>query len=166
MFRIRVNGGSPHEAVFSSEGLQLNGESLAWDRIEVAPGVFHLLYGAQSYTAEVLAADYAGKSFTFRINGQVLTVHAQDRFDLLLEKLGMGGASSARVNEIKAPMPGLILEVKVSEGQTVQKGDALLILEAMKMENVLKAPADGLVKSIRVNKGQSVEKNSVLVVFG
>jgi biotin carboxyl carrier protein len=62
-------------------------------------------------------------------------------------------------------MPGLVIDVKVTEGQTVQKGETLLILEAMKMENVLKAPADVTMKAIKVQKGENVEKNQVLIVF-
>jgi biotin carboxyl carrier protein len=62
-------------------------------------------------------------------------------------------------------MPGLILSVAVAEGQEVKKGDPLLILEAMKMENVIKAPADATVKVIKVRKGDSVDKNQVLVLF-
>jgi biotin carboxyl carrier protein len=72
---------------------------------------------------------------------------------------------SAKVNELKAPMPGLVLDIVVSEGQEVKKGDALVVLEAMKMENILKSPADVVVKKISVKKGTAVEKNQVLVLF-
>jgi biotin carboxyl carrier protein len=60
-------------------------------------------------------------------------------------------------------MPGLILEVIATVGQTIQKGDSLLILEAMKMENVIKAAGSGTVKSINVQKGATVEKNQILI---
>jgi biotin carboxyl carrier protein len=62
-------------------------------------------------------------------------------------------------------MPGLVHQILISEGQIVKKGDALLILEAMKMENVIKSPADGTATKIRVSKGQNVEKNQVLIQF-
>ena len=64
---------------------------------------------------------------------------------------------------IGAPMPGLILDVVVSEGDEVEKGDKLLVLEAMKMENILKSPEDGSIKKIKVRKGKVVEKNDMLV---
>ena len=67
------------------------------------------------------------------------------------------------VNDIKAPMPGLILEVNVKEGDEVKEGDYLLVLEAMKMENALTAPRDAVIKSISVEKGQTVEKNQLLI---
>jgi biotin carboxyl carrier protein len=62
-------------------------------------------------------------------------------------------------------MPGLVLDVRVKEGDEVKKGDPLLVLEAMKMENILKSPAHAKIKKINVNKGQAVEKNQVLVSF-
>ena len=68
-----------------------------------------------------------------------------------------------KVNDLKAPMPGLVLDILVSEGQTIQKGDNLLVLEAMKMENNLKATNDAVVKKIKVSKGDKVEKNTVLI---
>jgi biotin carboxyl carrier protein len=90
---------------------------------------------------------------------------AKDRFDALLEQLGMGDAASAKVNDLKAPMPGLIVDIKVQVGDTIKKGDSLLILEAMKMENVLKSVGDGKVKAIKVSPKQNVEKNQILVEF-
>jgi biotin carboxyl carrier protein len=77
----------------------------------------------------------------------------------------MNNLNSQAAKEIKAPMPGLIFDIKVKEGDEVKKGDAVLILEAMKMENILKSPGDGTVKSIKIKKGQSVEKNQVLIQF-
>ena len=62
-------------------------------------------------------------------------------------------------------MPGLVLDVKLNVGDSVEKGDSILILEAMKMENVLKSPAEGVVKSIHINKGDAVEKNQLLISF-
>jgi biotin carboxyl carrier protein len=62
-------------------------------------------------------------------------------------------------------MPGMVLNVLVNEGQTVKKGDALLVLEAMKMENILKSPAEGTIKKITAVKGTAVEKNQILIQF-
>ena len=66
---------------------------------------------------------------------------------------------------VKAPMPGVILDIKVSQGQSVKKGDCVFILEAMKMENDVVAPADGTVKQILVEKGASVDTGAVLAVI-
>ena len=62
-------------------------------------------------------------------------------------------------------MPGLVLDILVEPGQTIHKGEAVLILEAMKMENIIKSPVDGTIKSIGINKGNAVEKNEILVNF-
>ena len=67
---------------------------------------------------------------------------------------------------VNCPMPGTILQVKVSEGQAVKAGDTLFILEAMKMENEIVAPCDGTVKSVSVNKGDAVQSNDQLAVIG
>lgn len=75
-------------------------------------------------------------------------------------------ASPAGGDGVKAPMPGTILDIKVSEGQEVKSGQVLVILEAMKMENELVAPKDGVVQSINVSKGASVNSGDVLITIG
>jgi len=85
--------------------------------------------------------------------------------DLLLSKMGLADLAAKKVNEVKAPMPGLVLKLIANQGDTVAKGDSLLVLEAMKMENVIKSPGEGIIKSIRVNAGDKVEKNAVLIEF-
>ena len=92
-------------------------------------------------------------------------VKAKDDFDILLDKMGLANLTQTKVNNVKAPMPGLELEIMAEPGQEVEKGTPLLILEAMKMENVLKSPAEGVIKKIEVVKGQAVEKNFVLLTF-
>jgi biotin carboxyl carrier protein len=92
-------------------------------------------------------------------------VDLKDKADLLLKQLGLSNLAANSKKDIKAPMPGLILNIMVEEGKEVKKGDPLLILEAMKMENVIKSPSDGVVKSIKTQKGKSVEKNQILIEF-
>ena len=70
-----------------------------------------------------------------------------------------------KVNDIKAPMPGMVLQVMVENGQKIKKGDAIVVLEAMKMENILKSPADGIIRKIHVIMGDKVEKNQVMVIL-
>ncbi|MFD2933940.1 biotin/lipoyl-containing protein [Spirosoma flavum] len=143
----------------------VNGEPFSWDIIKIVDRRFHVLYQNRSYTAEVLELNAEEKTVSLKINGHIHLVNVKDRFDLLLEKMGMSNAASAKVNELKAPMPGLIVGISVQPGDVISKGDSLLILEAMKMENNLKAPGDGTVKTIRVGKGDRVEKGQVLVEF-
>lgn len=146
-------------------GTSINEQTLDWDIVEVRNNHFHILYNNRSYNAEVLEADYQAKSFLLKINKNQYVVNVKDRFDILLEQLGMTNTTSTKVNDLKAPMPGLIVQIQVQIGDNIKKGDSLLILEAMKMENVLKAVGDGKVKSIKVNPKQNVEKNQVLIEF-
>ena len=74
-------------------------------------------------------------------------------------------AAAAGANSVTAPMPGTILEVKVSAGQSVKKGDVICVLEAMKMENDIPAPCDGVIASINVQKGASVAANDVIATL-
>ena len=124
-----------------------------------------MLKNSKSYTLEVIRFDLNEKSFLVSVNGNKYQLQVKDRFDELLKSLGMDNLNTAKVNEIKAPMPGLVIDVRVSEGATVKKGDAILVLEAMKMENIIKSPTDGTIKKINVKKGVAVEKNQILINF-
>jgi biotin carboxyl carrier protein len=146
-------------------GTTVNSQPFNWDLVEIKNGNFHILYNNRSFNAEVLEADYQTKSFLIKINNHKHSISVKDRFDLLLDQLGMSNANSAKVNDLKAPMPGLIVDIKVQVGDTVKKGDTILILEAMKMENVLKSVGDGIVKNIKIIPKQNVEKNQVLIEF-
>lgn len=147
----------------SSSG-EINNESYELDLLHQGDEM-HVLLNHKSYNLSVVEADYDSKSFTIRVNNNLYTLEAKDRFDLLLEELGMEDLAAGGVNDLKAPMPGLVLSVEVEEGQEVKKGEPLVVLEAMKMENVLKAETDATVKSVAVNTSQAVEKNQVLVEF-
>ena len=127
------------------------------DVAELKPGHYHIINNQKSYHAEVVKYDLVTKTCTIKINNTLIPVQLKNRIDLLLDKMGMANASAGKVNNIKAPMPGLIIALKIQEGDSVKAGDQLLILEAMKMENILKSPGDGVVKKIKVKKGDSVE---------
>lgn len=93
-----------------------------------------------------------------KVNSVKFSLQLKDKYDELLHTLGLDNLATKKVNEIKAPMPGMVLKVLVNEGDEVKKGDALLVLEAMKMENILKSPTDGIIKKIAAVKGVAVEK--------
>lgn len=154
-----------YEVATNKEELTLNGEAFSWDLLQLQNNSYHIIQNNKTYQVEVLKADYQTKTFTIQVNGHQYTVNSEDKMDLLLKRLGMDNINQNKVNDVKAPMPGLILNVKVAEGDEVKKGDILMILEAMKMENALKSPADGKVKAIKVKQGQNVEKNQLLIVF-
>ncbi|CAA6801461.1 MAG: Biotin-dependent enzyme [uncultured Aureispira sp.] len=145
--------------------LMVDPNDLNWDLLEIKDGKFHILQDNQSFDATVLEANYETKTFSIKINKNTYTVHLKDKFDLLVEKLGFSNMTVQKVNNIKAPMPGLVLDIMVQVGDAVTKGDSVLILEAMKMENVIKAEGDAVVKSIGITKGTPVEKSQILIEF-
>ena len=149
----------------SGDGFLVDGKTVQWDLSKIDEGYFHILLDHQSYRAEVVEKDPAGKAFIIKINGRLYPVVLKDKFDVLLEKMGMNSNGGAKVNHVRAPMPGLIIQLKVKNGDHVKAGDTLLILEAMKMENIIKAPGDAIVKSVKVAMGEGVEKNQVLIEF-
>ena len=136
-----------------------------WNCVEVKEGQFHIIFKGRSLVADVVEANKSEKTFVIRINNNNYTVQLKDQYDELLQSLGMDPLNNQKDSEIKAPMPGRVLDIMLSAGCSVFKGDGVLVLEAMKMENVIKSPRDGVIKKIVVHKGQAVEKNEVLVEF-
>ncbi len=124
---------------------------------------FHFVEQGQSYKAKIVAADFESKTFEIIVNGRNYSVQLEDAFDRLVSELGLEIVSSHKLKDIKAPMPGLVLDIAVEPGQEVQKGDKLLILEAMKMENVIKSDGEGKVKAVHINKGLPVDKGQLLI---
>ena len=164
MYKATVNG-KTFDIDSNAEETLVNGNPLKWDMVKISEGYFHILHENKSYRAEVLDTDTDTKTITIKINGKKYPVQLKDKFDLLLEKMGMTNAAAGKINNIKAPMPGLIIDLKVHVGDVVKVGDQVLILEAMKMENVLKSAGEGTVKNVKVKKGDRVEKGQVLVEF-
>lgn len=164
MFSATVNN-NVYKVQPDTGGFIVNEVALDWDVTTINEGYFHIIYNNKSFRAEVVKADYNAKAFHIKVNGSIHAVSVKDKFDILLEKMGMSSNASTKVNSIKSPMPGLIVNLKVKAGEEVKKGDVLLILEAMKMENIIKSPGDGIIKSIHIKKGDSVEKNQVLIEF-
>ena len=166
MLKITVNNKKEHSVALDNATTgTIDGQLFSWDVLEVKNGSFHVIKENKSYTVEVIKADYSEKSFVIGVNGHKYTLQAKDKFDELLKNLGLDNLNSNKVNELKAPMPGLVLDIRVADGQSIQIGDPILVLEAMKMENIIKSPTDGTIKKINIEKGTAVEKNQVLIHF-
>jgi biotin carboxyl carrier protein len=164
MYTATVNNTS-YKIEKEGKDVIVNGEKLQIDTIEINPASFHILRNNVSYNVDVVRINKEEKTALIRVNGNKYEVKITDKFDELLKNLGMDSMATKKVNNIKAPMPGLVINIIAREGDAVKKGDPLLVLEAMKMENILKSPADGVVKRIAVNKGMAVEKNQLLIEF-
>ncbi|HLG03576.1 MAG TPA: biotin/lipoyl-containing protein [Bacteroidia bacterium] len=163
-----TSGEKKHRIVFEKDGSYsgtIDGTAFLLDVLKQGEKLFHVIRDNKSYEVEIVKADLATKTLTVKVNGTPYPIAVADKYDELLHSLGMDKIAGAKVNELKAPMPGLVLDIIVSEGQQVKKGDPLIVLEAMKMENILKSPADVTVKKIAVKKGMAVEKNQALVLF-
>jgi biotin carboxyl carrier protein len=165
MITLKVNNGPAFLIDFNKEEVTLNGNMVSSDWAVIAQGKYHVIVNHQSYTLELLGKDETGKQLTMMVNGQKQVVTIEDQYDALLKQLGMDKLVANKVNEVKAPMPGLVLRILVAEGQAVKKGDALLVLEAMKMENIIKATGEGVVKKVSVQPKLAVDKNQVMLVM-
>ena len=135
------------------------------DAVSVEKNKFHILKNNTPYQAEIIAADFINKTYTVKVNNSTYTVAIANALDMLIKEMGFEVGAAKQVNAIKAPMPGLILEISVEVGQEVKENDPLLILEAMKMENSIVSPRDGVIKSISMTKGAAVEKGALLIEF-
>ena len=155
IFHVTVDG----KHSFDYDSL-LNGQ---FDVVEKDGRSYHILKDGQSYTAEKIEVDVQKKEVTLRIGNQLHRVKIDDQYDLLVQKMGLSANVLHKISEIKAPMPGLVLSINVEPGQEIVHGQPLLVLEAMKMENVLKSPGEGVVKKIHAIKGNPVEKGQLLI---
>ncbi|WP_057939472.1 acetyl-CoA carboxylase biotin carboxyl carrier protein subunit [Algoriphagus resistens] len=164
MFTVTIQNKS-YSVEKTEEAIHVNNQTINWDLQWISDRKIHLIYENKSIEAELISLDELTKTIQIKLGNKTSSLQLKDRFDLLLEQMGMNNTASLALKEIKAPMPGLILDLKVKAGDEVKKGEVLLILEAMKMENILKSPGDGVVKAVKVSLNESVEKNQVLIQF-
>jgi biotin carboxyl carrier protein len=164
MIKATVNG-QPSFSIQTGKEISCNDQIVSWSAIQVPAGNYSIIMDGHSYTAQVLKVDRDAKTVTLEIAQQIYEVSIEEPIDQLLAAMGIKDALTHKVNDIKAPMPGLVLKVLVAPGQAIRKGDPVLVLEAMKMENVFKSATDAVVKAIKVNPGVAVEKGEVLIVL-
>lgn len=165
MNKVTVNETYAFDIHKLDEVLSVNEEQILLDTLFIDDHKRHIIYNNQSYSVELVDLDKVEKKATIKVNGSSYQVKITTPLDLLLKQLGMDNLAASKVLQLKAPMPGLVLSVLVKEGQEVVKGESLLILEAMKMENIIKSPTDGTVQRIEVAQGDKIEKNTVLIKF-
>ena len=165
MYKLKINDKSEYKVENSGGKLLINDNEIQADIQQLNESSYHIINDLRSYNAEVVSFDRSAKTAQIKINGNLYRMTAQDQFDILLDQLGLSSLNANKVSDIKAPMPGLVLKLFVAEGAHVKKGDNLLVLEAMKMENIIKSPADVVVKSVKIKPGDKVEKGQVLLLF-
>src|SRR5690606_9579507 len=165
MKKVLINNAFNFEIEKTGEKILLNGTPIDVDMQSISESSFHFLLDNMSYRAEIVEVDYRTKEAVIKVNGNEYQISLKDESDHLLERLGMEGNTNAIISKLNAPMPGLVLNILVKPGDQLKKGDSLLILEAMKMENLIKSPSDFTIKSVEIQQGDKVEKNQVLLYF-
>jgi biotin carboxyl carrier protein len=165
MYQIKVNDKFNFDVTADDKQLKVNNEVVELDRLALNANSAHVLFKNKSYNIEVVELNKEEKTAAIKVNNNIYTLTIKDQFDQLLKQLGMDNLAINKIQQIKAPMPGLVLSVLATEGAEVKKGDNLLVLEAMKMENMIKSPTDGVIKKIEIKQGDKVEKNEILISF-
>lgn len=165
MYQVNVNDSNNYTIDKKGSQLLINDNLITADVKQLNASAWHIINNLQSYNVEVISFNSSEKTAQIKVNNNIYNLTAKDQFDILLDKLGLSNLNAAKVSEIKAPMPGMVLKVFVNEGMEIKKGDNLFILEAMKMENIIKAPADVTVKTVKIKPGDKVEKGQVLMMF-
>lgn len=127
----------------------------------VGPATFSVLFQGRSFIATVVAR--RPDEIVLSAGGKEFVCRVTDRRRELLQRLGASGHSGPVTNEVRAPMPGLVVKIPVSTGDSIKRNQALVVLEAMKMENELRAPDDAMIAQIHVSEGESVAKDALLL---
>ena len=163
MLQVTVNDKN-NFTVSNEEGQWLlNDRPVGLDVATQPNGLISVLLDGKSYTAILEKVDRKSKEISLRVNGHLYTTTIKEPIDQLLSNMGLDLKALKKTEPVKAPMPGMVLKVLVTPGQHVNKGDGLIILEAMKMENMLKAAAAGVIKSIKATERTAVEKGTILI---
>jgi biotin carboxyl carrier protein len=144
-------------------GLEIGGEKKDVRLVPLSARFYEFIFEHQVYLVETTTLDDGNHAL--KINGQSVTVELKDELQLRLDKMSGGTKKKISSGDIKAPMPGLVVKIEVATGDIVKKGQGLMILEAMKMQNEIKSPVDGTVKAIKVSENQAVDKNLLLMTI-
>jgi biotin carboxyl carrier protein len=147
--------------IIDDRHLSVNGKIYGVDFESVSgQPVFSLIVDGRSHESYVYQID---DNWQVLLRGRLYPVIVEDEREKRLRAAAGGGVAETGEFHLRAPMPGLVVTILVEEGQTVKKGQVLLILESMKMQNELKSPRDGTVERIKIKPGESVEQKQTLL---
>jgi biotin carboxyl carrier protein len=147
--------------VLDESHVVLDGQAVTvdFDSIGESP-VYSMLVDGKSYEAFVYSTP---EGMQVMLYGRLFEVLVEDERERRLRGRAGGAAIDHGEFQLKAPMPGLVVAIPVGEGQEIHKGDVLVVLESMKMQNELKAPRDGIVGRVRILPGERVEQRQLLL---
>jgi len=165
MYQVTINDSSTFLVDAEKQPVFLDGHPVDWSSEQTDPGRYSILFGHRSFIALVTGQDAQSGTLTIWINGRDYTIRITDPREQILDTLAVRGPRVPLTKQVLAPMPGLVQKLMIIPGQAIRKGDPVLILEAMKMENQFNSPQDGTVKEIRVKKGEPVEKGGILFIL-
>lgn len=160
---IKIQVGNSEAKVFNEEQIAQFESEL--DIKHIQSNIYSVIHNYRSYEISISSINSDTRTISLTIDGIATQVKYASKMDLLLEKMGIDTSTSTKLSILKSPMPGLVVDWFVKEGDAVQAGDKLLILEAMKMENVIKSTGEGVIKKLHAPKGLAVEKNQLLIEF-
>ncbi len=158
---VTILNGEQYEVEIDKDGnVSVNGEARDVDFMTLGPSLYSIISNNKSI--ELVIDDEAG-NVGVMMNGRMYETQVLDERSMLMAQRKGGLTTSS--GEVIAPMPGLVVAIPIEVGDRVEKGQTVVILESMKMQNELKAPIDGTVQTINASAGQSVEKNNLLAII-
>ncbi|MBN1447561.1 MAG: hypothetical protein JXA28_06490 [Bacteroidetes bacterium] len=161
-YTIRINGNEYTIERDEQGGFTVNGAPLDID-YPVSSRDELLRFRHRSFTTHIDETSPDGTSYRVNVNGWDMHVDLEDEKTALLRSLQSDKATKVHSALVRSPMPGKISRVLVNEGELIEAGQGVVLLEAMKMENEIKAPSAGIVKFIHIRESDTVEKNAVLI---
>ncbi|MCK5677696.1 MAG: acetyl-CoA carboxylase biotin carboxyl carrier protein subunit [Flavobacteriaceae bacterium] len=154
-FKVKVN----NSLDFNLNQKQVNN----LDLIQKNKSNYHLLIDNKAFNADLIQSDFYKKTYSIIVNSNTYQIKITNELDALIDKMGFSSGTAKQINEIKSPMPGIIININVKEGDEVKEGDTLLILEAMKMENAITCHRNAIIKKLTIKKGDAIEKGKILI---
>lgn len=133
------------------------------DFVKNQDGTYSLIENNVSFNIEIVRTDYLNKRYLLRVNEKEIGLSLKNELDLQIDRMGFVDKVGIFGGIVYSPMPGLVVKSNVQEGDQVDKGQALVVLEAMKMENIIKSPLKGVIRKIYVSEGNSVSKKQILM---
>lgn len=157
--RYKVSVNETYEFSLSEEDLVL------LDVLQTSSSNYHVLKEGKPFPVKVVSNSFHNRTYLVKVKNETYEVAIKNELDQQIAEMGFSLGSTKNISDIKAPMPGLILDIHVKVGELVTEDSPLLILEAMKMENIITSPREGVIKNITVKKGDAVDKKQLLISY-